>query len=160
MLYPRFIFNNLGLKIIASIFAIVFWVYVQGELGVDFSRYTSPYLYQIKTVRNVPIEVLLAFDNSLDVSVKPTKIDIDLRGKEKDIKSVLTSDLLLYVDMRGLVNPGVYQVPLHLSHSFANITLANKLPLVEVVLEQRIFDVNNITPPEMNDSAKKPMLGI
>jgi len=159
MLRPRIIFNNLGLKIIAGIFAIAFWIYIQGELGVDFSRYKYRVLHEIKEIKKIPIEILISFDNLLEASVNPSAINIRFRGKEKDLDSILASDILVYVDLRGLTNPGVYKLPVQMDNELQDVSLVDALPLVEVTLEQEISAPMSVIPKDHNES-KNALLGI
>ena len=135
---PKWLFHNFGLKMVAFIFAIVYWVYIQGELGVNLSKYTRGYLFEERVLENVPIDILVSFNNTYDISVQPSIVDILLEGKPEHLKRVLRKDLIVYVDLREIHQTGVFHLPVHIEHLPDELSLGFELPIVDVFLEEKI----------------------
>lgn len=158
MLRPRWFFKNLVQKVIAVIFAVLLWIYIQGELGINFSKYLLDHNLEVRKMKNTPVEMLISMGNTFDISIKPSVIDIALKGSKEHLDTVLSGDFLLYVNLRDINNAGVYRMPVRIFELPKNVYLADELSSVEVTIEQRVSRFESEPAPGL-PIQKKPSLG-
>ena len=105
---------------------------------MNLSKYTRGYLFEERVLENVPIDILVSFNNTYDISVQPSIVDILLEGKPEYLKRVLRKDLIVYVDLREIHQTGVFHLPVHIEHLPDELSLGFELPIVDVFLEEKI----------------------
>ena len=129
--------NNLGLKVLAALFAFILWVVV---INVDEPVRTVPYTVSVKTenedyiTSNGKYFELLDGNNTVTINVS-AKRTYQEKLSNADFSAVADMEKIEYVD-----DSGIYRVPVTVScskFSSNQVTISSKQLYIEVAMEDR-----------------------
>lgn len=129
--------NNLGLKVLAALFAFILWVVV---INVDEPVRTVPYTVSVKTenedyiISNGKYFELLDGNNTVTFNVS-AKRTYQEKLSNADFSAVADMEKIEYVD-----DSGIYRVPVTVScskFSSNQVTISSKQLYIEVAMEDR-----------------------
>ena len=130
---PRFL-ERLPVKIICM--ALALGVYILFRVSTLTERQIS-----------LPLKVLTSQDFVVS-SEYPRTVNVTMRGEDEEIKSVLSSDIEVFVDLRSLRENGKYEVPVELSRKGSALEV-EALELVsrprELVISQERRTIKSLT---------------
>lgn len=126
----KWFLNNLGLKVLSLILAIILWFYIGGELGQGRN-------IQERVVRGIPVKVLEPLSglgqHPFQIKIVPERIDLVLRGPKVDIDRLAPGELVAFVDISNLEVDRRYQLPVRVILP-EDIESIPKVPSCEVIL--------------------------
>jgi YbbR domain-containing protein len=91
MSIEKFIFKNLGLRIVALILAILLWVWIAGKER-SYSERTM----------EVNVEYFNVADNIDIRSINPDKVRLKVRGISRELNKIGSEDIRVRVNMQGI----------------------------------------------------------
>lgn len=102
----RLLKNNLSLKIISVIVAIILWLYAVSELNPETT----------KSINDIPVEIIneeILNERNLTLAEDPaSSITVRIRGLANDIRKVNISNLKAVLDLGDIDWTGTQQVAL------------------------------------------------
>ncbi|HHT65467.1 MAG: YbbR-like domain-containing protein [Caldicoprobacterales bacterium] len=128
----RFLSNNLSLKIISVIVAIILWLYAVSELNPETT----------KPIYDVPIEIInmqILNDKNLSLVENPEEnVTIRIRGLVNDIRKVNTSNLKAILDLSEIDWTGTRLVELDIEGLLPREVRLDKIPEIELTINDII----------------------
>jgi len=125
-----FLKNNLSLKIISVIVAIILWLYAVSELNPETT----------KTINDIPIEIInidALNEKNLTLAEDPaSSISIRIRGLANDIRKVNTSNIKAILDLSEINSTGTNMVPLDIEGLLPREVKLDKIPEISVVIDR------------------------
>ena len=123
------IFENWKVKVICLILAIGIYLFVQ---SISYQKKEYPVILKVKNASN------LVYTNDL-----PRYVKVFVYGDSKQVDDIKTNDLDVYIDLSELVEPGTFDVPLHLQLSenaskLENVEFSLKTDTISLTLENKI----------------------
>lgn len=126
----NFLKNNLSLKIISVIVAIILWLYAVSELNPETT----------KTITDVPVEVInmdaLNEKNLTLVDDPVSSISIRIRGLVNDIRKVNISNLKAVLDLSEIDWTGTRQVELNVEGLLPREVKLDKTPELSLTINE------------------------
>lgn len=103
----KIISNNLGIKVSAVLLSIIVWTYIWGERKANNEIAGDMVQRQFN---DVPLALLKDSPSLLEVKISHRAVDTVVEGDRDIIEKIDKSELIAYIDVRGL-GVGVYQLP-------------------------------------------------
>lgn len=109
--------NNLLLKIMAVLFAVVLWSYVLAETDPLRERVFNdiPIKYSFETLEAQGLAV------SYSLSDYPDTVDVRVEVKQSNKKNLTSDNVKVTVDLSSISGPGVYTLPINASGTNCNV---------------------------------------
>ncbi len=143
----KWLLNNIDMKILALIMAIILWFYISSEYNIFSERY---YEIEVKPVN---------LDPGLSIKEFREKISVGIQAQKKILENISSQKITGTVDLRGIKDAGEYQIGVDIV-SPKNTNIVKVIPEeVEVVVEEIIskeysIEYNLIGLPEKGYSLK------
>ena len=142
----RFFQNNLSLKIISVVIAVILWMYAVNELDPEST----------KPIYDVPVTIIhedTLNERQLTLAEKPIdSITIRIRGLASDIRKVNTANLKAVLDLGNIDWTGTRQVELNVEGLLPREVKLDKIPEIPLT-------VNKITSKNIPVEVDKEALG-
>ncbi|MFU0799600.1 MAG: CdaR family protein [Xylanivirga thermophila] len=123
--------NNLPLKIISLIFAIILWFIAIGEENPEISRNYVDIPVKTKSETDLRAKGLtLVYDAEEPVSAR-------LRGRARDLNKVDEENLEGYIDLSDIDRPGEYKLPVEIGGVPSGIRV-EKQPVREILINRLV----------------------
>jgi YbbR domain-containing protein len=144
----RFFQNNLTLKIISVIIAIILWLYAVSELNPEVT----------KNISDIPVTVMNedALNGlQLTLAEKPAdSITIRIRGLVNDIRKVNTANLKAVLDLKTVDWTGTRQVELNIEGLLPREVKLDKIPEISLTVDKVISKTVPVTVDRTGSGAK------
>ncbi len=144
MKFPVFERDSI-LKLVALVIAIISWFYIMGDMGLTVFFFNKEKKDATRIMKAIPIVVMQTSENIRgNIRVKPTAIDLVIKGDKGLVTEAVSTDFLVYVDVSHF-SDGTYDV------------IIQHVPLIDV----RIVDFPKTATIDMgvewsNESKKEP----
>ncbi len=126
----RLLKNNLSLKIISVIVAIILWLYAVSELNPETT----------KPIYDIPVEIInmdVLNEKNLTLAEEPEKsITVRIRGLANDIRKVNTSTLKAVLDLSEIDWTGSQMVTLDIEGLLPREVKLDKIPEIPVTINK------------------------
>ncbi|MGM0378687.1 MAG: CdaR family protein [Bacillota bacterium] len=131
--------NNIGIKLFAIFFSLLFWVYVMDQVNPTVD----------KTIEDLNVQLLnVEYIKEKDMIIKNKNqffVDVKVNGRRNDILTLKKSDLSLKADLLGY-RSGINNIPVEAKSFNNDVDIVKVMPSnIQIELEkieQKIFDVN------------------
>ncbi|MBC7087089.1 MAG: hypothetical protein H5T96_01215 [Tissierellales bacterium] len=147
--------NNISLKIITIVVAVLLWSYVMSEVNPvikkEFRNITVNYL-NVQSLERQGIVIM---------SPESAKVNVEITGKKKEVDKVLAQNIYAEVDLTGY-SEGQVRVPItvKLLNSTADVTVSKITPQeVLFTLEKTISKQITVSPEIIGELPEKYVLG-
>lgn len=128
----RFLSNNLSLKIISVIVAIILWLYAVSELNPETT----------KPIYDVPVEIInmdTLNEKNLSLVENPEdSITIRIRGLVNDVRKVNTANLKAVLDLSEIDWTGTQQIELDIEGLLPREVRLDKIPEISLTINEII----------------------
>lgn len=144
----RFFQNNLSLKIVSVIIAIILWLYAVSELNPEttISVTDVPVIIENEDVLN---------KKQLSLVDKPvSNITIRIRGLVNDIRKVNTTNLKAVLDLGGIDWTGTRQVELNIEGLLPREVKLDKIPEISLTVDNIISRTVPVTIKKTGSAAE------
>ncbi|HHU48695.1 MAG: YbbR-like domain-containing protein [Caldicoprobacterales bacterium] len=126
----RLLKNNLSLKIISVIVAIILWLYAVSELNPETT----------KSINDIPVEIIneeILNERNLTLAEDPaSSITVRIRGLANDIRKVNISNLKAVLDLGDIDWTGTQQVALDIEGLLPREVKLDKIPEISVTIDK------------------------
>ena len=92
----RWITNNLDIKILALLMALILWFYISSQYNVMVEKY-----YEIEIT---PVNL----DNSLSIKEIREKVTTGIKGPQNIVENITANKISGTVDLQSVLEPGEY----------------------------------------------------
>jgi YbbR domain-containing protein len=144
----RFFQNNLALKIISVIIAVILWLYAVSELNPE----------QAKNIYDIPVTIInedALNEQQLTLAEKPAEsVTIRIRGLVNDIRKVNTANLKAVLDLRTIDWTGTRQVELNIEGLLPREVKLDKIPEIPLTVDNIAFKTVPVTVEKSGEAAK------
>ena len=129
-MFNRFFSNNLSLKLISIIVAIILWFYAVSELNPEIT----------KSITDVPIEIInmekLTQRNLTLTETPVSSVTIRVKGLANDIRKLNTSNLRAVLDLADIDWVGTHQVELNIEGLVPREVKLERIPEISLTINE------------------------
>ncbi|WP_034430013.1 CdaR family protein [Caldisalinibacter kiritimatiensis] len=127
--------NNITIKIISIVFAVIMWTYVMSEMNPQIDKEIKNVKVDILNLESVEQSGLVLMDP------KEATIDVKVTGRRNDLVNITNTDIIAQVDVRGY-SEGVNKVPVEVKGP-------DELEIIDFTPKQILFKFDQIIQKQL-----------